>query len=809
MKQNIVDFDLLETIHKIQHFLPAQASIKDFVHHNTLHAFQEYKFHEASRLASQWFGTTTYLSLPEYRNMLQSGEISHAVLSRILSEKYEDIAQRNLVEQAIYHHTENEQIEPSIKGVRNALEKHIGVNLSKYVVPRLYRIISSFLDQGIQSVDVFDRELDFLEALRVLERESFSSFFDTREGRAIFMNRELGVTDLLQMIIDDKALFEPYLFEQQMNHPGWSGFVSVVEHNPQTLMSERKISLESLIFLELALEIDAIYKKRGTNWMSLPVGMYQPTEPFMSVGKSSVLFEALAAVQEAYEWTYFENVLKNIQSAPRAATKEKLDFQAFFCIDDRSLTLRKHLHEIHENCETFGTPGFFGVEFYYQPNGAKKYTKSCPAPVSPAFLIREKGSVKTHKNEVHFSQETHGFVMGLIYSMTLGFWSILKLVLGTFKPADHAFASKAANHMHPNSQLEFEFKGEMWDGLRIGFTTEEMTLRVKNVLRSTGLVSNFADLVYIVGHGASSVNNPYYAGYDCGACCGRPGSVNARVFALMANKKEVRQALRQEGIDIPDSTVFAAALHDTTRDEITYFDEQFIGEHEQKHQYFKTLFKEALLDNAAERTNRFDLIDEHLSRHKKHELLKDKSNSLFEPRPEWNHTDNSLCIVGLPDIFEHVELDKRAFLNSYNYRIDHDGKLLEMILSAAIPVCGGINLEYYFSRMDQQKYGAGTKLPHNVIGLYALTNGVEDDLRPGLPSQMIEIHKPTRILFVVEQSPTLIHEVLNRNPKLLEWVENQWVWLVSFYPETKLCYRFEAGQFEKYEITQVQLIKTA
>lgn len=809
MEQQVVDFDISEIVHKIQHFLPAQAAIKDFIHHNTLHAFQEYQFHEASRLASQWFGSTSYLSLPEYRNMIHSKDISTDVLSRILSEKYENITKRNEVENAIYYYADIEEIGSNIKGVRNALEKHIGVNLSKYVVPRLYRLLSSFLDQGIQSVDVFDRELEFLEALRVLERASFSSFFDTKEGRAIFMNSELRVSDLLQMIIDDKALYEPYLFEQQMNHSGWSGFVSVVEHNPQTLLSERKISLESLIFLELSLEIDAIYKKRGTNWTSLPAGYFVLNEPFMSIGESTILFEVLATLQEAFEWTYFENVLKKIQSAPIASIQDKVDFQAFFCIDDRSLTLRKHLQEIHKNCETFGTPGFFGVEFYYQPYGAKKHTKSCPAPVSPAFLIREKGSIKSHQQDVHFSQETHGFVMGLIYSMTLGFWSILKMVLGTFKPADHAFASKAANHMHPNSELEFEFKGEMSDGLRIGFTTEEMTLRVKNVLRSTGLVSNFADVVYVVGHGASSVNNPYYAGYDCGACSGRPGSVNARVFALMANKKEVRDALRLAGVLIPESTVFVAALHDTTRDEMSFFDEQNIGENRQKHEYYKTLFKEALLNNASERTNRFDLIDEHVSRHKKHELLKEKSNSLFEPRPEWNHTDNSLCIVGLPNIFQYVDLDKRAFLNSYDYRIDHDGKLLEMILSAAIPVCGGINLEYYFSRMDQQKFGAGTKLPHNVIGLYALTNGVEDDLRPGLPSQMIEIHSPMRILFVVEQSPQLILEVLMRNPKLLEWVENQWVWLVLFDPKTKLCYRYDAGQFNAYEFTDLQLIKTA
>jgi uncharacterized protein len=54
-------------------------------------------------------------------------------------------------------------------------------------------------------------------------------------------------------------------------------------------------------------------------------------------------------------------------------------------------------------------------------------------------------------------------------------------------------------------------------------------------------------------------------------------------------------------------------------------------------------------------------------------------------------------------------------------------------------------LEYYFSRVDNQKLGAGTKLPHNVMGLIGVANGIEGDLRPGLPLQMIEVHDPVKI----------------------------------------------------------------
>ena len=108
------------------------------------------------------------------------------------------------------------------------------------------------------------------------------------------------------------------------------------------------------------------------------------------------------------------------------------------------------------------------------------------------------------------------------------------------------------------------------DGLQIGYTIEEMADRVEIVLRSTGKTELFAPLIYIIGHGASSANNTHYAGYDCGACSGRPGSANARAFSYMANHRGLRELLKKRGIEIPDSTEFIGGLHDTTRDEFRF-----------------------------------------------------------------------------------------------------------------------------------------------------------------------------------------------------------------------------------------------
>lgn len=143
-------------------------------------------------------------------------------------------------------------------------------------------------------------------------------------------------------------------------------------------------------------------------------------------------------------------------------------------------------------------------------------------------------------------------------------------------------------------------------------------------------------------------------------------------------------------------------------------------------------------------------------------------------------------------------MDRRAFMNSYNPKTDPDGKYLYGILKAAAPVCGGINLEYFFSRTDNQKLGAGTKLPHNVMGLIGVANGVDGDLRPGLPSQMIEVHDPIRLLIVVEQNRDIVKKVIQTDSSTFNWFEMNWVHLVCIDPDSGELFRFMNGEFVPY-----------
>lgn len=791
-------------IHHLKHYLPAQAALKDFIHHNTLHAFQDRKFYDALTESSKIFGYKTSLSIKEYRQLFDDEKISEQVLDKVLLEKKgaDDLSawKYKLLE---YPYEDNFSGRRS--HLRNNWKDLYSIDLDLAIQPFLFRFLCSYLDQGIAIWKFPEWNKGFLTTIREMERNTYTSFFRQPRAKKLLMDRKCEISDLLKILVGDETLYEHYLFDQQFSHPGWSGMVAVVEENPGTLIDSRRISLQELIIFELLLEIDTLDDKFGENWLPLGLRLPKKVTPLFARVEKTEYHEVLHLWQDAFEWSYYDQVLSGIvvDKSVRKESNHK-SFQALFCIDDREGSLRRYVEDLDPDAETYGTPGFFNVEFYYKPMDGNFSMKVCPAPMSPKYLIKEEIDNKVNKKDFHFANYTHSLFFGWLITHTIGFWSAIRLFINIFTPRLSPATTFSFRHMDKFSRLSVENSDitVQEDGLQVGFTIPEMADRVEGLLRSIGMVDQFAPLVYAVGHGASSVNNTHYAGYDCGACSGRPGSVNARVISYMANHPEVRAILKDRGILIPSSTLFMGALHDTTRDEIEFYDEMLTDTTKsQLHQKNKMIFVKALSKNAKERSRRFVTLNSKIDIQKLHEKVKTRSVSLYEPRPELNHATNALCIVGSRRLTEDLFLDRRAFMNSYDYKIDPEGNYLFNILKAAAPVCGGINLEYYFSRVDNLKLGAGTKLPHNVMGLIGVANGIDGDLRPGLPNQMVEVHDPLRLLMIVEHHPDVVLKTIQRTPELYEWFINEWVHLVVIAPEDKTLWRFSEVSFHIYKPT--------
>jgi uncharacterized protein YbcC (UPF0753/DUF2309 family) len=311
-----------------------------------------------------------------------------------------------------------------------------------------------------------------------------------------------------------------------------------------------------------------------------------------------------------------------------------------------------------------------------------------------------------------------------------------------------------------------------------GFTVREMADIVRRVLEDVGIGRRLSPLVFVVGHGSVSLNNPHESAHDCGACGGGRGGPNARAFAQMANDPRVREQLAAEGLPIAPSTWFVGAERNTCNNLVTIFDQDLVpAERRAIFDLAVEAIETARRREAHERCRRFDAVPRWYPPLAALAHVEGRAADLAQPRPEYGHATNAFCVIGRRARTRGLFLDRRAFLVSYDPAADRDGLILARIMAAVVPVVAGISLEYYFSYVDPTGYGCGTKLPHNVTALLGVMDGAQSDLRTGLPWQMVEIHEPTRLALVVEGDPERVERVVHANPGIERLVRNRWMWL--------------------------------
>ena len=481
----------------------------------------------------------------------------------------------------------------------------------------------------------------------------------------------------------------------------------------------------------------------------------------------------------------------------------EVTFQVVFCIDEREESIRRHLEEIEPSCRTFGAAGFFGVAMYYRGASDTHAKPLCPIGIRPVHEVREEIEETFYELDrrrarsrrlvgrlIHQTRVgSRTLTRGTVLAASVGILTAVPLVSRVLFPrlTERLRRTSSRWMARPTASrltLERDEGRAPSMGKWLGFTVEEMASIVRNLLEETGLLASLSPMVLVVGHGSSSLNNPHESAHDCGACGGGRGGPNARAFAQMANHPRVRQLLREQGLVIPESTIFLGAYHDSCDDRVTLYDVSFVPEPRQPElaRLGEALDRACAL-NAHERCRRFESAPTWLTPSLALAHVEGRAHDLAQVRPEYGHATNAVCVIGRRERTRGLFLDRRAFLASYDPESDDmDGSILSRIVSSVVPVGAGINLEYYFSYVDPVGYGCGTKLPHNITGLVGVMDGYASDLRTGLPWQMVEIHEPVRLLVIVETSTDLLLRVVARNTSIANLVHNHWIQLATLSP---------------------------
>ncbi|MEO5348174.1 MAG: DUF2309 domain-containing protein [Magnetococcus sp. YQC-3] len=524
----------------------------------------------------------------------------------------------------------------------------------------------------------------------------------------------------------------------------------------------------------------------------------------------------LQAYERHYREAIFNAVVQNHARGRWARREERPAGQLIFCMDEREEGIRRHLEEGNPQLETLGAAGFFGVPIYWQGLDEPSYSALCPVVVTPAHRVREEPQGDDSAYSAYLRRRKQRLaVKGYIHQGTrLG---ILLPVLSTVLSAPGALLLLLGKVLAPLRTGRLVTRLREWfdrplptrlamlapadappatpERPRMGLTDAEQSDRVEGFLRTIGLTYQFAPLVVLVGHGSISQNNPHLAAYDCGACSGRHGGPNARVFANMANRPEVRNRLRERGIAIPDDTWFLGAEHNTASEEIVWFDqEQLPSTHQAPFARLCADLDLARAGSAHERSRRLASAPRRPTPAQALAHVAGRTYDFSQARPELGHVTNAVALIGRRSVVQGLFLDRRMFLISYDPLQDPEGRIAENILLAAGPVGAGISLEYYFSTVNNDRFGCGSKITHNVVGGLGVMEGAASDLRTGLPKQMIEIHEAMRLLVIVEQTPELLTRIHGRQAAIRELVDNGWITLAAKEPEGRGIHLFRPGE---------------
>jgi uncharacterized protein YbcC (UPF0753/DUF2309 family) len=890
------DQELAEALKRAAQVLPRQGPIGVFVHHNTLHAFEDRPFERAVVEAAELFGGEPYMAEAAYREELRRGRIHMADIEAVLDAEPDAVVFPHLTRRSL----RRAMIQPGVREFDGAtivwrmeqgdlardfrqealralfdacldrtepfeVEPPPARPVDEIIHPWLIRLCSVFLDQGMAYWSMPHRELGFYASVRRLLAAGGGLFpryllgLDAefaRQERLEFSAADAVLEYLAELGCAEEA-WASFLETELLALPGWAGLMRTLEENP-ALAPHENLPCSLVDFLAVRFTMDRVASRMGAGETVAEESPLK-TQEMRRLSRAARVYDAARALSlsahevanlSAEEWDSFVREARNCNGVERrrilhlayerwherevlrglASHRQyrgtqrqagRASAQMFFCMDEREESLRRAVEEADPTVETYGAAGYFGIAVDYTGIDDSHGAALCPVVVKPRHQVLEQPVVEDREllesrrlrrramaaMTRTFSVSSRTLFRGWLSTAVLGLLSAAPLVGHLLAPRRYAMLRDWLNRAFlPEPRTELTLMRHTAQGhgaatgLLTGFTASEKAEAIASVLGPAGLTGGFARLVAMVGHGSSSLNNPHESAHDCGACGGRRGGPNARLFAAMANRPEVRELLRERGIDISEDCWFVGVYHDTCTDGVEFFDEEDVpASHRGDLERARALLEQARAENARERARRFESCGRGATAGAATRHVEERAEHLAEPRPEYGHCTNAVTIVGRRELTRGLFLDRRPFLVSYDPDQDADDRRLAALLGAIVPVSAGISLEYYFSFVDNDRYGCGTKLPHNVTGLVGVMDGHASDLRTGLPWQMVEIHEPMRMLFVVETTPERLMRVVEANASLKRLVENRWFRLATIDPATGEVRVRRDGGFTAFE----------
>jgi uncharacterized protein YbcC (UPF0753/DUF2309 family) len=802
------NFSADQIIRPLRPLLPFQNPLHTFVHINALQGFEHLKFPEAVLRAGRLYGASPWKAAHPNVPVSLLAQAAHDVRSgqrRWLGSSVDE-SDLNIARELQSHpFVENiaERIPSSQENpLRPAYQWNVaGVPFDRILHEAFVPLVSSYLDQGVSLWTPPLKGLSFRSFVEtylkssLVEPEDWISRWE-KSLLALPKNPEQAFKVCLQAAPIKETDWSDYCLEVLFDLRGWSGLVNKLETEPESapIQAPPVTLLDYLIAkisAETALQESLVASKRAYPNPVRSQASHSEKTTHSPWNRARIWHEAI-------ENTFYQTFLKSFhQSVPQSEPMSPAA-DILFCIDDREEALRRNVEFHQPHLRTWGVPGFFSLDMMFHPAEGSRGRAQCPPVIQPSVHFHAEDSGNPRRRQIRnflarafLWEHAHGRSLwgGMLASLLGGPVAALALILETASPS---LWSKALTRLRETLQASSRLA---W---RQSFTNEKAAHAVRDTLVGAGLIRSMAPLVVVLGHEASSRNNPFRQAYGCGACGGHSGAPNARIFAKMANDPKVREILKSQGVEIPDSTFFVAACHDTTIDQVAFFPgEKKLPENlEPALKAVRETFAKACVGSA---TERFQFLNKHSNEHVLDQALK-RSQDMAETRPEYGHSRVAAAVFGRRTLTRGMDLGRRSFLISYNPDFDTDGTILRDVLIAALPVCANIGLDYYFSAVDSEGFGAGSKLPLNVISLLGLVSGAGGDVRMGLARQMTDIHEPMRMLVLVEARKDFLEKAILGHPRLRNLVENDWVRLVRVDPENSKNLELRAeGQWIRWE----------